>query len=214
MKLDAGFDKAALTVLLDVRHPLAYLALHPTLAFAESLALEVDWLPFTVPSLRPPSLAQPGDDRGIRHRRYRAQALAREVETYAEAQGLVVRDFYRDGDVGAASIGWLWVRARQSEHLPAYLAELFRAYWSLELDLSSVEQVANLLERLELDVAGFSAWSEAEGPGAVEALQAEVLEQGLYQVPAYRVEDEVFYGRQHLPMIRWILSGRSGPIPI
>jgi 2-hydroxychromene-2-carboxylate isomerase len=39
-------------------------------------------------------------------------------------------------------------------------------------------------------------------------------ERGLFQVPAYLVEEEVFYGRQHLPMIRWILAGRSGPIPI
>ena len=54
MKIAACFDAAPLTVLLDVRHPLAYLALHPTLALAESLSLEVNWLPFSVPSLRPP----------------------------------------------------------------------------------------------------------------------------------------------------------------
>jgi len=213
VKIAACFDAAPLTVLLDVRHPLAYLALHPTLALAESLSLEVNWLPFTVPSLRPPSAAQPGDDRGIRHRRYRAQALAREIDTYANAQGLVVRDFYRDGDTGPANLGWLWVRARHPARLPAYLVELFRSYWCLELDPSSVEQVAGLLDGLELDGPGFSAWSAAEGSGAVEALQAEIREQGLYQVPGYWLEDEVFYGRQHLPMIRWILSGRSGPTP-
>ena len=27
-------------------------------------------------------------------------------------------------------------------------------------------------------------------------------------------KDEVFVGRQHLPMIRWILGGRVGPPPI
>ena len=214
MKLDAGFDKARLTVLLDVRHPLAYLALHPALALAESLALEVNWLPLTAPSLKPPTAAQAGDDRGIRHRRYRARALAREIETYAQAQGLVLREFYRNGDAEAANLAWLWVRAHQPARLPVYLVELFRSYWSLELDPSSVEQVAGLLGGLELDTAAFVAWCGAEGPAAVEALQAELRDEGLYQVPAYRVEEEVFYGRQHLPMIRWILAGRSGPIPI
>ena len=42
----------------------------------------------------------------------------------------------------------------------------------------------------------------------------ELRSAGLFQVPAYVVEDEVFYGRQHLPMIGWILDGRSGPVPI
>jgi 2-hydroxychromene-2-carboxylate isomerase len=37
---------------------------------------------------------------------------------------------------------------------------------------------------------------------------------GWFQAPGFVVEDEVFYGRQHLPMIRWILEGRSGPVPI
>ena len=214
MKLDAGFDKVALTVLLDVRHPLAYLALHPALALAESLALEVNWLPLTAPSLKPPTAAQAGDDRGIRHRRYRAQALAREIETYAQAQGLVVREFYRSGDADAANLGWLWVRDRHPDQLSAYLAELFRSYWSLEVDPSSGEQVAALVDSVDAKGDSFLEWSGREGPSVASALAAELQERGLFQVPAYLVEEEVFYGRQHLPMIRWILAGRSGPIPI
>ncbi|MFP6605264.1 MAG: hypothetical protein VCC19_01690, partial [Myxococcota bacterium] len=104
MKVGAGIEKARVTVLLDVRHPHAYLALHPALAFAESLALDVDWVPLTTSTLKPPSVAAAGDDRGIRHRRYRAQAIAREIETYAQAQGLVVREFYRSGDADAANL--------------------------------------------------------------------------------------------------------------
>ena len=60
----------------------------------------------------------------------------------------------------------------------------------------------------------FLEWSGREGPLVASRLAAELQERGLFQVPAYLVEEEVFYGRQHLPMIRWILAGRSGPIPI
>ncbi|MEE2674648.1 MAG: DsbA family protein [Myxococcota bacterium] len=214
MKIAAGIEKARMTVLLDVRHPFAYLALQPALALAESLALDVDWLPLTVPTLKPPSLAQPGDDRGARHRRYRGQAIAREIETYARTQGLVLREFYRSADADAANAGWLWVRARHPDRLAAYLVELFRSYWSLEVDPSSGEEVAGLVERVDADGASYLEWAGREGPSEVSALAAELQDRGLFQVPAYLVEDEVFYGRQHLPMIRWILAGRSGPIPI
>ena len=214
MKSAAGIEKAQATVLLDVWHPFAYLALQPALAFAESLALDVDWLPLTAPTLKPPSEAQAGDDRGVRHRRYRAQAIAREIETYAKAQGLVVRDFYRSGDADAANLGWLWVRDRHPDQLSAYLAELFRSYWSLELDPSSGKQIAALVDSVDAKGDSFLEWSGREGPSIAAALAADLQERGLFQVPAYLVGEEVFYGRQHLPMIRWILAGRSGPIPI
>jgi 2-hydroxychromene-2-carboxylate isomerase len=213
MKIAAEIETARVSVLLDLRHPQAYLALHPTLAFAESLALDVNWLPLGVPSLKPPRAAQEGDDRGTRHRRYRAQALAREIETYADAQGLVLRDFYRSGEAEAANLAWLWLRDRQPDQLSAFLVELFRAYWSLALDPSSGEQVAAVLARVNVNAAGFAAWCRAEGQGVAAALAAELQERGLFQVPAYVVGEEVFYGRQHLPMIRWLLAGRTGAIP-
>jgi 2-hydroxychromene-2-carboxylate isomerase len=208
-----------LRVLLDLRHPLAFLALQPAIAFAESLAegalgVETDWLPLSVPPIQPPSAAKEGDDRGIRHRRYRARFLAREIATYAAAQDVVLREPYRNGDVEAGNLGWLWVRERHRDRLHAYLSQLFRGYWSQELDASSGERIAALIDSMHAEGAAFLDWSVDEGPRAAAAQMTELRDQGLFQVPAFIVEDEVFYGRQHLPMIRWILEGRSGPIPI
>ena len=39
-------------------------------------------------------------------------------------------------------------------------------------------------------------------------------EAGVFQTPAYLLGDEVFIGRQHLPLIRWRLEGERGPGPI
>jgi 2-hydroxychromene-2-carboxylate isomerase len=212
--LPVGIDTAALSVLLDLRHPLAYLALQPTIALAQTLALDVNWLPLEVPTLRPPSQPRQDDDRGMRHRRYRAQAIAREIETYAGAQGLVLRDAYRDGSAQLAKLGWLWLRDRHPDRIEPYLAGIFRSYWALALDPADPEQIAAQIDSAGGDAAAFLAWAEHEGPQAAAALAAELRERGLFQVPAFVLGDEVFYGRQHLPMIRWILEGRSGPIPI
>ncbi len=203
-----------LRVLLDLRHPLAYLALEPALAFVESLALDADWLPLGVPPLNRPSVPEQGDDRGIRHRRSRAEAIAREIETYAAAQGLMLREPYRRSNVEAGKLGWIWVRDQQSARLDTYLRALFRGYWSRELDASRLESIAVLVDSVDAQGAAFLDWCIDEGPRAVAALATELRDEGVFQVPAFVVEDEIFYGRQHLPMIRWILEGRSGPIPI
>ena len=36
---------------------------------------------------------------------------------------------------------------------------------------------------------------------------------GVYGVPTYLVEDEMWFGREHLPRVAWILGGRKGPPP-
>lgn len=214
MTLSADIEKSRLSVMLDVRHPLAYMALPATIALAESLSLEVNWLPLRAPPLHPPSRPARDDDRGARHRRLRAQAIAREIETYAEARGLVIREYYRSGASDAADLGWLWMRDRHPQQLQRYLTELFRAYWSVELDPADRDGVAGLVASSGGDRSGFLAWSAQEGRAAAAALAEELGSRGLYQVPAYAVDGEVFYGRAHLPMIRWILAGRSGAIPI
>jgi 2-hydroxychromene-2-carboxylate isomerase len=36
---------------------------------------------------------------------------------------------------------------------------------------------------------------------------------GMYGVPTYVLEDGVFFGREHLPYIRWALTGKRGAAP-
>lgn len=209
-----GIDEAPLSVLLDLRHPLAYLALEPARQLGDALGIAINWLPLQVPPLRAPSEPGPEDDRGIRHRRHRARAIAREIETYAAARGLVLREYYREPDPSVLNLAWLWLREARPEALDAFLAEAFRAYWALELDPASPSAVASLLGATVADAEPFEAWCSEAGEALAASLAADLRERGLFGTPAYVLEDEVFLGRQHLPMIRWILQGRVGPGPI
>jgi 2-hydroxychromene-2-carboxylate isomerase len=214
MTVFSALDDSRLSVLLDLRHPLAYLALHPTIELAREEGLEINWLPIRVPPLNAPSTERPDDDRGVRHRRIRAQAIAREIETYADAQGLVLRDYYRDADPTAAYVGWLWLREQRRERLEDYLIEVFRAYWALELDPGDVSAISRVIGDLDADAAGFEAWAVDRGLASASALAEELNERGIPGAPAYLIDGEAFLGRQHLPMIRWMLGGRVGPGPI
>ncbi|MDP6979150.1 MAG: DsbA family protein [Myxococcota bacterium] len=215
MSFSSAIDEARLTVLLDLRQPLTYLALHPTIELGREAGIDINWLPVSVPSLKAPSQPGADDDRGVRHRRSRASEIAREIETYASAQGLVLRDYYRDPDPAAANVGWLWVREHAPGCVADYLAEIFRAYWALELDPSDEEAVAKKVAALGLEADGFEAWQRDRGPATLAALGEELFDRGMaVGAPVYWIDDELFWGGQHLEMIRWILGGRKGRGPI
>ena len=224
MSVQAGMTDAELTVVLDIRYPQAFLALQPAMNFSKEHGVLVDWLPHSVSSLKAPE--QPGveEDRGVRHRRFRAEQIAREIEVYAEAQGLVLRDLYRAWDSSAFELGWLWMRHHHRQQLEDFLCEAFRAYWAIEFDPTNASEVAILIDSLVVvggDRAGgrlggelFRAWAQSEGVAVLEGLAEALRAEGVFGVPSYLVEGEVFLGRQHLPMIEWILSGRRGRVPI
>ena len=207
-------EARTLNVLLDIRQPQAYLALHPAATLATECGVPIDFLPVVDSALKAPSEPAPDDDRGIRHRRYRAQAVAREIETYASSQGLVLREYYRDADPSIFNVAWLWVRQHEPARLLPFLTESFRRYWAVDLDPSSEDAVAALLESLDAAGPDFRAWRQGEGRRAAGELADALRERGLQRAPTYLVEGEVFIGRQHLPMIRWILEGRPGRGPI
>lgn len=214
MKVEHGIDEARLSVLLDLRSPASYLALPDAIELGRERGLAINWLPLETAPLKPPGSAGPDADRGARHRRYRAEAIAREIAVYGGAQGLVLKDLYRDAPVDAAVLAWLWVRARVPARLPEFLGELFRAYWAVEIDGRDAASLAAKVDRVAADGAAYRAWSRAEGPARAAALQETLSERGLFGVPGYLIDGEVFVGRQHLPMIRWILDGRPGRGPI
>ena len=194
-----------LAVVLDVKDPHSYLAKDPTYALADDLGIEIDWLPFVS---RPLRLHAPGgEDRGSRHRRFRAVYVERSIARYASVRGVTIRDIYRAPDSSLAGMGMLAAGAHSERALRNYLDRIFRQYWEDDLDIEDRDIISRLLSAagvvdLELDMARF------------EALQDSLAQAGVFGTPAYLVDGEIFLGRAHLPMIRWILSNRAGPPPI
>ena len=193
-----------LAVVLDVKDPHSYLAKDPTYALADDLGVDIDWLPFVS---RPLRRHGSGTDRGSRHRRFRATYLERSIARYAGARGLSVRDIYRTPDSSLAGMGMLAARAHSESALRGYLDRAFRQYWEEGLDIEDAGAISGLL----------SAAGVGEFYPDVEQfrkLQERLALAGVFDTPAYLVDGDIFLGRAHLPMIRWILAGRAGPPPI
>ena len=193
-----------LTVGIDIKNPECYLALEPTRALVRESGVDVDWLPVVT---SPPRPAPDGGDRAARHKRHRAAYRAMDLARYARAAGLTIRDPERAPDSTLAGLAMLAAKSQSDDALQGFLDRAFERYWKAELDLEDRGALRAILDEVGVadlpgDTAGF------------QALQASLGEAGLFTAPAYLVENEVFNGRAHLPMIRWILEGRVGPGPI
>lgn len=203
-----------LSVVLDLRDPFSYLALSPTIDLARETGIDIEWLPIRAHTLVAPSTPSPEDDRGIRHRRARAQMIAREIAIYSAAQGLEIESPYRKGTNDAVQMAWLWVQHADASRLPEFLSEVFLEFWAKDLDPESADAVAQLLQRLGFDLVAFRQWADMQGSDVLRSMAWRLAEAGVFQSPAYLLDSEIFYGRQHLPIIRWILGGRTGDGPI
>ena len=198
-------------ICVDFKSPHAYLAVAPTRALEARLGVAFDWRPLIVPPLPRPRPAGPGDDRGARHRRLRAEYVANDLLRYAGARGLALRDPYRAPDTTLASIGLLWLRKTAPEHAADYVEAVFDLLWQHDADLSD----RNVVERaLGARAGDFSSYCEADGPRELEASQRELTERGVWNVPAYLVAGEVLLGRAHLPFVAWVATDRRGEPPL
>jgi len=220
-----------LTVCLDFEHPQAWLALHPIETLLRELNLNANWLPLRVPPLQSPPELGDKSTRGELHRHFRAVYQAQDIQRYAHARGLKVDRMYQSafrdsgGEPGGnpaaapAALGLLWCRLRKPESQLSYLHRAFHRYWQAEDDIQTMESISDLLSESGVPLDGIEDYCVDSGPTELEHLQNSLKKAGIFKVPALvlqqnNTEPEVFFGREHLPMLRWQLSGKMGHPPI
>jgi len=214
--------RAPLTICFDFKNPYSYLAKDPTYALADELDIEVDWLPFSVAAIPLPVAATPEDDRGTRHRSIRSAYLERDLERYGELCGLTLRNIYRNPDTSRACAVLLWLKKLSDSLARRYIDLVFERYFNDTFDIEAdtalqalVEEIVGEIgEEIGADLDGLPDCFGADALSAVTTLHAQLAEAGIFNVPGFVVEGEIYNGREHLPMIRWILTGRNGPGPI
>ena len=199
--------RGPLSVVIDFKSPNAYLAIGPTCELAEQLGVTVDWQPFLVSPWKDHNPGSGANDRGARHRRFRADYSERDVMRYAADRGLVIRGLHRQTDSSLAATGLLWMRRGPAALVRAYVQRVFERYWRDELDIEDESALSTLLAEIGAPVAGFTAFARGEGRAELERLQSESIKAGLFEVPTYLLDDDMYVGRQHLPLIRALLLG-------
>ena len=209
----------SLQVYIDYKSPYAFVAKDPTYALEREFGVEIDWFPLTLNIASYLGTAKT-DDAGkvVENNRSARQWLAvkyayMDARRYAGLRNLTLRGTQKIWDSSLANIGLLWAKLQHRDILRTYTDITFERFWRRELDIENLEVISEVLEQAGADIRGFPDY--AQGPGRIvhDELQEEILDKGYFGVPTYVIDNEMYFGREHLPRVRWHLSGCHGPIP-
>jgi 2-hydroxychromene-2-carboxylate isomerase len=200
-----------LPVAIDFKSPQAYLAVAPTCALADELGITVDWQPLVITPSKAAAARASMDDRGARHRRSRSGYMERDVARYAADRGLAIEGLDRRKDSTLAAIGLLWAKRHGPALARTYVERVFERAGRSELDIEDERSIQALLAEIGAQTSGFEAFATADGRASLARIQSDLGNRGVFEVPTYLLNDDVFLGRQHLPLVRSLLSTRADP---
>lgn len=218
MLMQALQSQAPLIVYIDVKSPYAFIAIEPTLALETELGVQFDWRPLTldIPSYLGSAKKSKGKvvQSNRSPRQWQAVKYAyRDARRYAERQGYVLKGTEKIWDSSLANIGILWVAEHARGHLADYFNVVYPRFWRRELDIEDVEVILDCVARAGAPTAGFVEFLNGDGRRQHDELQLQLHPAGIYGVPTYVTAGEILFGREHLPYIRWRLSGEIGSPP-
>ena len=210
---------APLIVYIDIKSPYAFVAIQPTLALERELGQQFDWRPYTldIPSYLGSARKEKGqvvESSGRSPRIWNAIRYAyRDARRYAEAQGFVLKGTEKIWDSSLANIGILWVSREDRDRLPDYLNAVYPAFWRRELDIEDSDVVKRCIETAGVSSQGFDAFASGSGRSMHDAILTQRFDIGMYGVPTYVIDGDVLFGREHIPYLRWRLTGAVGSPP-
>ena len=105
----------------------------------------------------------------------------------------------------------MWAKRQGREILRAYTRGIYLPFWRRELDAEDPRVITAMLEQAGADVRGFAEFSTGDGRAEHDAMQPAIFDAGIFGVPTYVVEREIYFGREHLPRVRWIAGRPSRP---
>ncbi len=209
----------ALVVYIDLKSPYAFIAIDPTRAIAASAGVSIDWRPFTLDIPSYLGSARVDHKRRVTKSNRTAEQWTgvryayRDARRYASLRDKTLRGTEKIWDSSLAAIAMLWAKSQGSACLDLFLDEAYRAFWRRELDIEDLEVLESTLRSADVGVEGFREFAAGEGRVLHDEMNEAAFECGVYGVPTYLVGDEMWFGREHLPRVDWLIAGQRGDAP-
>lgn len=195
---------------IDYKSPYAYLAVEPSWDLERDFDVSLNWLPYTldIPDyLGGAKVDEQGnviEDNRSPHQWRRVRYSYMDVRRYANLRGITVRGTQKIWDSSLAGIGMLY--AKQQSVVRAYNDIVYERFWRRELDIEDPAVVEAVLQEAGADTSGFREYVEGDGRTEHDRIRAEAEERGVFGVPTYIIDDELYWGREHLALIRMRLA--------
>jgi 2-hydroxychromene-2-carboxylate isomerase len=205
-----------LVVYSDYKSPYAFLAKDLVYELENQFAVGIEWLPYTldIPSyLGSARLDEDGklvESARNAHQWRRVRYAYMDCRRQAHKRGLVIRGPRKIWDSSLAAIGMLWAKRHGRAELRAYHDLVFERFWRRELDIEDASVIAEVLGEAGAALNGFDDYLNGEGRREHDRIRDEAEAAGVFGVPSFIIDGELFWGREHLSDIRAKLPPRAG----
>jgi 2-hydroxychromene-2-carboxylate isomerase len=199
------------TAYTDYKSPYAYLAKDLAYQLERDLPVRLEWLPYVldIPSfLGSARIDADGtvlEESRNAHQWRRVRYSYMDCRRQARKRGLVIRGPQKIWDSALAAAGMLYAQRAGDAVFRRYHDAVFERFWRRELDIEDVAVIAAVLTEAGADGAAFAVQAQA-GRDEVAAISRAAEAVGVFGVPSFIVDDELFWGSEHLPDIRAMLA--------
>jgi len=208
---EAAAERARLEVYVDVKSPYAFLAIEPTYALEEDFQVDLVWRPLLLDIQSYLGSAEvgakdnkvkegsnkrsPGQWRAVKYAYMNVRRYAAERKPPLTVYG--TRKIWNTTLAGTAML-----YADDGGTLREFQQRLWPPFWRRELDVEDLGVIEAVLQSSGIATDGFEAFARGEGLQRLTAIQEEARRRGVFGVPTYVLNGELFFGREHLPLLR------------
>ena len=200
-------EKPVVTVYIDFKSPYAYLAKDPARDLERRFDISLDWLPYIldIPSyLGSARLDAEGrviEENRNAHQWRRVRYSYMDCRRQARKRGLVIRGTQKIWDSTLAAAGMLYAKRQGADALHRYIDITFERFWKRELDIEDAAAIESVLAEAEAKTADAAFWLTGDGPREIALISRDAEEKGVFGVPTFVIDGELFWGSEHLPDI-------------
>lgn len=198
------------TLYSDYKSPYAYLAVAAADRLPRDFGADIQWRPYILDIPAYLGAAKVDDDGNVlseernAHQWRRVKYSYMDVRRYANREGLTIRGPRKIFDSLTAGVGMLYAQDRGV--FRPYHDLVFERFFKRELDIADIAAVGAVLAEAGADIADWPGYAAGDGRAAVRRIQTEAEEAGVFGVPTFVIDGEIFWGREHLPVIEELLA--------
>jgi 2-hydroxychromene-2-carboxylate isomerase len=195
----------------DYKSPYAYLAKDLSYELERDFSVHLEWLPYILDipgylgSARLDADGKVVEASRNAHQWRRVRYSYMDCRRQANKRGLVIRGTQKIWDSSLAAAGMLYAKRAGGGVFRSYNDRVFERFWKRELDIEDVRIIAAVLTEAGANGAAFPSQAQT-CRDEVAAISREAEAAGVFGVPTFVVDGELFWGREHLPEIREILA--------
>lgn len=191
---------------LDCRSPYSYLAMKAIDGLERDFDVAVEPRPYSldIKGIAGAAMADPAAAaRGLRRIKY----LYMDVRRFAVPLGLTILGPKKVFDGVLAHIAFLHAMDRGGTR--AFLDAIYPRFFERRIDIESSAEIEAMLGEIGLDAAGYAALRDGEGRARLAALDAEAEAAGVFAVPTFVLDGELFWGQDRVGLLKAALAKKG-----